>query len=135
MKTLKFSYYISLAICIIQLLAHLCAPFGGPLTIWDMMTHGLFEVTTKATAGDRVIFLNHPPYSLNPATKNLQLLNSILAVIYFTSITLCCITPIFYKLSLKTKYKIGIISCGITLFICTIGAILWKYLTKTYLGI
>ena len=135
MKILKTLYYISVGVCLIQLLIYLLSPFGGPMSIINSIKDGLYEVTVKATSGYQVISLDYPPYSNNPNTKNLQLLNRFIACIYFASLVFCCLTPLFYKINIKTKYKTGIICGIISLVVFLVGGLIWRYFVKIYLGI
>lgn len=131
MKTLKISYYICFGICLIQLCIYLFAPFAGSMGIINYIKNGLFTVSS----GYRIIDLNFPPYSNNPYTENLLLLNRTLAFVYFLSLIVCCLLPVFYKMDLRTKYKIGIIACGIALTTFIGGGKLFHYLVTVYLDI
>jgi hypothetical protein len=131
MKTLKILFYVSFALCLLQLAMHVLAPFGGPMAIVHAIENGLYGVMS----GYVVVNLDWPPYSINPSVKVLQLINSIAAFICFASLFICCLLPLVPKMNLKTKYRTGISLCVFSLLLFIGGGNLWNYLVKVYGGI
>jgi hypothetical protein len=131
MKVLKILFYISFGICVVQLLAYLFGPFGGPKSIFYLIK----ARDTITLNNGYVISLGNPPYSENDAAKNLHILSIIIRCIYFGSLIACSSLPLFYKMNLKRKYTLGLAFCILGMLGTVLGGMLWRHLVKVYLGV
>ena len=129
MKLFEITYYISVTICSLLLFLYLIRPFGGILGFYYMLRDGLFVYQV----GFRVIYLDSPPYRYIPAAQNLQLMNSLITIVYFVMLITCVLSLFTYKKNPMKKYKLGIISFIASLILIKGGSLLWSYLVKSYL--
>lgn len=128
MKTLKIIYIIAVSICAFELLLFLISPFGGPLTIINMMKNGMFS----AQEGNRVVPINS---MYNPGDKHiryLEITNSIFTSGYFLSLVGSCVSILLCRLNEKTKYKIGICFFIGSLLFSFGGGAIWRHLVKIW---
>lgn len=132
MKTLKILFYICFGICLIQLLAYLFGPFGGPESILISIKAAGSNITLE---DGHVISFDWPPYSDNPATKYIHILGSSIIGIYYISLIVCSLLPLFYNMNLKRKYILGVTVCIMGILVSIIGNLIWRHLVKVYLGI
>jgi hypothetical protein len=129
MKTSRIIYIISVSICALELLMFLCSPFGGPLTIINLMKNGLFS----AQEGYRVIPIRSMYSPGDKHIRYLEIMNSAFTSCYFLSLMGSCLSLLLLKLNKKTKYKIGIILFTSSLLFSFIGGAILHYLVRIWL--
>ena len=120
-KNLKIGYYLAFSLCFIQLLFFLIAPFGGPLLIIDTIREGLF-------AGGRQEYISVISKRLGISIYSINILNQLVALIYFSSIILGSLTLFFYKMKMKCKFRISLYCFLISLIVLLTG----KFLSQFY---
>jgi hypothetical protein len=129
MKILKVIYIISVSICALELFLFLCSPFGGPITIINLMKNGFFS----AQEGYRVIPIRSMYSPGDKHIRYLEIMNSAFTSGYFLSLMGSCLSLLPFKINKKTKYKIGIILFTSSLLFSFIGGALWHYLVRIWL--
>lgn len=99
---MKVWYYIALTVCLLQFGLYLLFPFGGLVTILRIIREGLYgeKYITELFENQQVIFV-------------FLKVNRVVAMLYFGSIFLCSMLPLFFRINKTLKYKIGI-GCFIT---------------------
>jgi hypothetical protein len=120
-RNLKIGYYLAFSLCFIQLLFFLIAPFGGPLLIVDTIRDGLF-------AGGRQEYISVISKRFGISVYNINILNQLVALVYFSSIILGSLTSVFYKMKMKSKFRISLYCFLISLAILLMG----KFLNQFY---
>lgn len=107
MKTL---YYLSFALCLIQLLFFLVMPFAGPWLIVDTIRDGLLAAGEPEYIATLSVYFGISIHAFN-------VLNKFVTIIYFSSILLGSLTPFFDKMKMRNKFRISLYSFIISLVI------------------
>ncbi|MFD2033238.1 hypothetical protein ACFSKL_00465 [Belliella marina] len=109
-KYLKYIYYASVSICVIQILIFLLAPFGGPVLIGHVISRGLYKSELMDCTGCSA-FTN----------ELLHVFNIGLAVIYFGSLLMGIATLAFRKTDKHKRHIYGVCFGAISILICLVG--------------
>lgn len=99
----------------------LIMPFAGPWLIVDTIRDGLL-------AADEPEYIATLSARFGISIHAFNILNKIVTVIYFISILLGSLTPVFYKMKMKNKFRISLYCFLISLAILFMG----KFLSQFY---
>ncbi|KQC01812.1 hypothetical protein [Pedobacter sp. Hv1] len=116
---MKITFYSAVMICLIQSFFWLFFPFGGFVTVMNLIKGGLFGGAVQTEMiGKNVEHLSGMP----------QFFSSAFTFLYFLSIFACSLLPLGYKLKANTKYKIGVILATLSIIILFAAKIINTYI-------
>ena len=95
-------------------------PFAGPWLIVDTIRDGLL-------AAGKPEYVATISARFGISIRNFTILNKFVTVIYFISILLGSLTPIFYKMEMKNKLRISLYCFFISLVILFAGRFLSQF--------
>lgn len=112
----KILFYSAYSLCLIQTIFWLFFPFMGPITVINTIKNGLFgsSITTE---------ILHHNIKFGSWSLIFNFINIIITVLYFISIFICTILPVFYKINTILKYKLGIILFLMSMSMLILGKI------------